>query len=109
MTITQSQSNQPASVFNMAVGSYITDGTAAAITLTLGFQARYVRVVNETSGDQIEWFEGMEDAEGFKRVAAGTGAMVTSSGITVGESTIIIGLDTDINVTNEQLSWLAIG
>ena len=108
MSVTQSQSNDKG-VVNRAVGSYIDTGTAAAFVITVGFQPRYVRVVNETSGDQIEWFEGMADAEGFKRVAAGTGAMVTSNGITVSATGFTVGLDTDINVTSEQLSWLALG
>jgi len=108
MAVTQSQSIQPANT-NVAVGSYITTGTAAAIAITVGFQPRYVRVVNETSGDQEEWFEGMADAEAFKRVAAGTGTMITSLGITPSARGFTIGLDTDINVTSEQLSWMAIG
>lgn len=109
MAITQSQSIQPASVVNVAAGRYLDTGTAAAFSLTTGFRPRYVKVINNTSGDQIEWFEGMTAAYGFKRVAAGTGSQVTSNGITVSATGFTIGLDTDINVTNEQLSWIAIG
>ena len=108
MAVTQSQSSDKG-IVHRAVGSYIDTGTAAAFVITVGFQPRYVRVVNETSGDQIEWFEGMAAAEGFKRLANGTGAMVTSNGITVSATGFTIGLDTDINVTSEQLSWLALG
>jgi len=109
MAITQSQSKNSASVIQMVVGNYITSATAAAITITIGFQAKYVKVVNETSGDMMEWFEGMADAEAIKRVAAGTGTLLTSNGITVAAKTFIIGLDEDVNAINEQLSWLAIG
>ena len=109
MTVTQTQENVPGSVCNIATGRYITDGTAAAITLTLGFTARYVRVVNETSTDEIVWFDGMGDGAGVKRLAAGTGSLLTSLGITVSGNTLVIGLDTDINVQSEQLNWLALG
>lgn len=109
MAVTQSQSNVPGSVTNIAVGSYVDTGTAAAITITCGFKARYVRVMNQTSGDQLEWFEGMTAAHGIKRVAAGTATAITSLGITVSDKSFVIGLDTDINVTSEQLRWLALG
>ena len=91
------------------MGRYIDTGTAAAFKITTGFQPRYVKIINNTSGDQIEWFEGMTAAHGFKRVAAGTGAQTTSLGITVAADGFTVGLDLDINVTNEQLSWLAMG
>lgn len=109
MAITSTQSQHPASVNNVAVGRYITSSTAAAFDITTGFRPRYVKIVNNTSGDQIEWFEGMTDAYGYKRVAAGTAAQTTSLGITDNADGFTVGLDTDINVINEQLSWIAIG
>lgn len=108
MAITSTQS-APNDVNNVAVGRYLTDATAAAITVTVGFKPRYVKIVNVTSGDSEEWFEGMAAASGFKKVAAGTHSLITSNGVTVGDRTFIIGLDTDVNVINEQLSWMAIG
>ena len=107
MAITSTQTQHQ--VRNVAVGRFIDTGTVAAAKITTGFKPRYVRVINNTSGDQIEWFEGMTDAYGFKRVAAGTGAQTTSLGITPAADGFTIGLDTDIMVTSEQLSWLAIG
>ena len=107
MTITSTQSEHQ--VRNVAVGSYLDTGTVAAFDINCGFKPRYVRIVNETSGDQIEWFEGMADSEGFKRVAAGTGAIVTSNGIIPLDNGFTVGLDTDICYTSEQLSWIAIG
>lgn len=109
MAITQSQSMQPASHSNIAVGSYITSSTAAAFTITTGFKPRFVEVCNETSGDSYKWYEGMADAEAIKRVAAGTTSIITTLGITVSASGFTVGLDTDVNVINEQLSWMAIG
>lgn len=96
-------------VCNAASGSYIESGTAAAFTITCGFTPRYVCVKNQTSGDQIEWFDGMTAAHGIKRVAAGTATAITSLGITPLDKGFTVGLDTDINVTAEQLRWIAIG
>lgn len=107
MTVTSTQSNTPARAQQIAMGSYLTDGTAAAFTITVGFKPRYVLVVNETSRDREEWFEGMTDAYAIKRVAAGTGTLITSLGITVSSSGFTVGLDTDVNVTNEQIRWMA--
>jgi len=108
MTQTSTGSHN-AQINNVAVGRYLDDGTAAAFTITTGFKPRYVRVVNVASGDEYEWFEGMADASAYKRVAAGTASIPTTLGITVTNRGFTVGLDTDINVTNEQLSWMAIG
>lgn len=117
MAVTESQSVQPASVTNVAVGSYLTSSTAAAITITTGFKPRYVKVVNVTAAStglvQMEWFEGMTAANGIKTNDEGTSetgvTLITSLGITVSETGFVIGLDTDLNVINEQLHWMAIG
>lgn len=57
----------------------------------------------------MEWYEGMTAGHAVKTVAAGTRSIITSLGITVSESGFVIGLDTDVNVINEQLSWVAEG
>ena len=108
MAVTKAQSNDKG-IVHRAVGSYLDTGTAAAIVITTGFQPRYVRVLNEGSGDREEWVEGMADAEALKIVAGNAAAMITSNGITVSATGFTIGLDTDINVSSEQLSWLALG
>ncbi|MCG3772752.1 MAG: hypothetical protein JW384_03971 [Nitrosomonadaceae bacterium] len=112
MAITSTQSKTSASITNIAVGRYLDTGTAAAFTITTGFQPRYVRVINlDGSGgkEEYEWFEGMTAAHAFKRVAAGTATVITSLGITVSATGFTVGLDTDINVTSEQISWMAMG
>ena len=109
---TESQSQNPASVCNIAVGSYLTSDTAAAITITIGFQPRYVKVVNEDGDASIEWFEGMGDGEGMKLVGDTdpcTYSLNATLGITPAADGFVIGLDTDINVTNQQLRWIAYG
>lgn len=106
MTQTITQKNTR-TVHNMATGRILDTGTVAAYTITCGFKPRYVRVLNNTSGDQEEWMEGMADASAMKKVAAGTTSLITSNGITVSERGFTIGLDTDINVTSEQITWMA--
>ena len=106
---TSTQSKAPASVANIAVGRYINGVTAAAFVITTGFKPRFVRVMNNTSFDELVWSEGMADASGFKRLAAGTGTAIASLGITPTATGFTVGLDTDINVISEQLSWIAIG
>jgi hypothetical protein len=108
MATTESQNNGDG-IARIATGSYVDTGTAAAFDITCGFEPRYVCVKNQTSGDQIEWFDGMTDAHGIKRVAAGTASAITSLGITPLTDGFTVGLDTDINVTSEQLRWIAIG
>lgn len=117
MAVTSTQSMQPASVANIAVGSYLDTGTAAAISITTGFQPRYVKVVNVTAASTglvvMEWFEGMSDANGIKTYDEGTSetgvTLITTLGITPSATGFTIGLDTDLNVTSEQLHWMAIG
>jgi len=107
MPVVSTQSHSQ--VRNTAVGRYLTDATAAAITITTGFKPRYVKVVNNTSRDWYQWFEGMAADSAHKTVAAGTGTSITTLGITVAEDGFVIGLDLDLNVINEQLSWIAEG
>lgn len=106
---TSTQSKVPASVANIAVGRYINGVTAAAFFITTGFKPRQVRVVNNTSQDEESWFEGMADASAHKRLAAGTATAISTLGVTPSANGFTVGLDTDINVLSEQLSWIAIG
>lgn len=108
MAVTSTQSTEDG-IVNIKVGRYISDATAAAFDITCGFRPRYVLVMNVTSGDSVEWFEGMSAAHGLKQVAAGTRSIITSLGITPLTAGFTVGLDTDVNVTNEQLSWVAFG
>lgn len=96
-------------VKNHAVGRYLEEDTAAAFRITTGFRPRVVRVMNVTSRDQMEHFEGMTDATGLKTVAAGTRTLAGSNGITIHDDGFTVGLDADVNVVDEQISWEAIG
>lgn len=92
---------------NRTVGRWLDTGTVAPIVIVTGFKPRSVKVLNLTSGDEYEWHEGMAAASAFKRLANGTAALITTLGITVSDSGFTIGLDLDINVASEQLSWIA--
>lgn len=111
MAVTSTQSKSPASVANIAVGRYISTSTAAAFDITCGFKPRCVRVFNLNGSGlvSIEWFEGMADDSAIKRAAAGDMTVITSLGITPLSNGFTVGLDTDLNVVSEQLSWIAIG
>ena len=111
MAITTTQSSHH--VHNTAIGRYKDTGTAAAFTITTGFLPRYVKIMNVDGICMEEWFEGMADASAVKTVDSGTGTTdiikITSNGITVSSSGFTVGLDTDLNVSGEQLSWIAMG
>lgn len=111
MAVTSTQSMQPASVANFAVGRYLTSDTAAAITITTGFKPRYVKVqnLNASGYAAMEWYEGMAADSAVLTGADGAISLITTLGITVSVSGFVIGLQTDVNVINEQLSWKAQG
>lgn len=108
MAVTSTQDNGDG-VVRIANGSYIDTGTAAAFDITCGFTPRYVKVLNEDGDCAMEWFTGMADGEGMKTATAGDIALVASNGITPLTDGFTVGLDTDLNVTSEQLRWIAIG
>lgn len=110
MTQTITQKN-PLNVARIATGRYLDTGTAAAFIITTGFQPRYVKVVNlgATGLASMEWFEGMADASCYLDVTDGTKTVPTTNGITVSATGFTVGLNTDVNITNEQISWLALG
>ena len=111
MAVTSTQSTHH--VRNTALGRYKDTGTAAAFTITTGFKPRWVKVMNVDGLCYEEWYEGMADASAVKTVDSGAGTTdvvkITSNGITVSSSGFTVGLDTDIIVSSEQLSWISIG
>ncbi len=63
-------------------GSYV--GTAAAINVQLGWTPDYVKVWNETDGDEIyEWFSGMTAGHALKSTnnASTQFSKITSNGV----------------------------
>lgn len=90
-------------------------GTGAAIDISLGWNPKRVVVLNTTSAtlEQLEWITGMDDGAAIKTVAAGTRTKIASTGISAfaGDDDealgFTIGADTDVNVSAEEISWIA--
>lgn len=94
-------------------GAYHDDGTVAAYSFTTGFKPRYIRALNTDGLCIMEWIEGMADASAVKTVDSGSNQTdvthVTSNGITVSDTGFTFGLDTDMNVSDEQVYLIAMG
>lgn len=104
MSVTSSQTNA-VELSRMASGSYLDDAASPdAASITLGFDPRFIRVVNETDRIMFEWCEGNDSAKGVKTVAAGTRTLETSGLITV--SNDVIGFPV---LQNKQYRWQAFG
>ena len=110
MAVTSTQSNVPASVNNVAIGRYLDTGAAAEFTITTGFKPRYVKVVNLGANGlaSMEWFEGMTDGTCLQVITDGTRS-ISTDGIEILSYGFTIEINTEVNITNEQLSWVALG
>lgn len=87
MALTTTQRN-PRQLDQMAVGSYKDSaGTPGAMSITLGFDPRYIRVVNLTTRVEYEWYKDMAATHTLKTVANGTRTDDTGSAIVVTTST----------------------
>lgn len=109
MAITATQKN-PRPLAQVSTGRYITSSTAAAFDITLGYTPRYVKVqnLNASGYAAMEWYEGMADASAVLTGIDGAISLITTLGITPLSYGFTVGLQTDVNVINEQLSWLAL-
>lgn len=94
----------------VATGRYLDTGTVAAYAFTLGFKPRYVKIqnLNASGYAAMEWYEGMADDSAVLTGADGAISLITSNGITPSEGGFTMGLQTDVNVSNEQVSFLAL-
>jgi len=101
----------PLNVLRMATGRYLDTGTVAAYAFECGFKPRYVEVINlAATSCSFKWIEGMADASAWKIYSVTTeSTLVTSNGITPSANGFTLGLDTDVNVTSQQISWVALG
>jgi hypothetical protein len=83
-------------------------GTGADLDIkTVGFRPRSVHLINTDSADEMTWHHLMADGYGLKRVAAGTGSVVTTAGITPLAAGFRLGADADLNVAGETVLWEA--
>jgi hypothetical protein len=96
--------SRDAGITHLATGSITSDGTA--ITVTLGFKPRWVKVVNSTDAIIWEKIEGMAAANSVKTVTAGTTTIDTGSAILINTDGTITISSTAAG-TSKAISWVA--
>jgi hypothetical protein len=103
---TVNATSQDAGVSNFASGSFTSDNTATVVKL--GFNARWVKVINST--DVIVWekIEGMAAANSVKTVTAGTTTVDTGSAILINTDGTITISQTAVG-NSKAISWVAMG
>lgn len=97
----------------MANGSFTADGNA--VSLTLGFMPRHIKVINETDATAYEWMFGMTTGNTLKTVTAGTttvdtGSLITSpldAGLAEPGSSAI--LSATLCANGKKITWMAVG
>lgn len=107
MAITSSQTDG-VELTRMASGAYLDSaGSPAAPSLSVGFTPRYVKMVNATTFQVQEWFQGLGSADAVKSVnhADTQFSVITSGGITVSGGTITLPAPAQ----NDQVYWIAMG
>jgi hypothetical protein len=95
-------------ITRMASGAHKDDaGSPAAISLSLGFTPRYVKMVNATTFQIQEWFEGLGAADAVKSANHDTAqfALITTGGITVDNGVVTMPAPAQ----NDQIYWFALG
>lgn len=104
---------QDGGVSNTAVTTFTGDGTA--LSLSLGFNPRYVQLVNLTDRTTYEWYMGMANGETIKTVAAGTRTLDTADAAITPRGTISGGsfrgctVPAAVNITGKRFAVLAHG
>jgi hypothetical protein len=96
---------------------YTVPETAVAKKFTMSFRPQWVKVINVTSKVTLDWFDTMADASGYK-IKTGVDAtadtvslhtFITEKGITPAENGFTLGLDTDINATEDDVIHILAG
>lgn len=87
---------------NVVTGSCV--GTGADMNIrTVGFRPK--RVVLNVGGLDAAWQKTMADDSMYKRLANGTGSLVTTNGITPLSDGFSLGADTDINAAGAIIHY----
>lgn len=86
-------------------GAY--NGTGVAQTIgSVGFQPKYVKFLNKTTGAAAEWSDTMTDAHAVTH-DSGTDASLTSQGVTPTDTGFSIGTNAVINNSGDEIHWIA--
>lgn len=90
-------------------GSITVANPAAAVTVTLGWQPRYVKAVNINDLKIYEWFEGM-NAAAYLQTANHASTQIsvgTTNGITVSATGFTLGT-TICDTAADVVRWIAV-
>jgi len=103
---------QDGGVSNTAITNLVGDGTA--LNVNLGFNPRYVSIINVTDQITYEWYMGMAATQTLKTVAAGTRTLDTTSAIVPrgtisGGSPRGFGCPAAVNLAGKSLMVMAHG
>lgn len=101
---------QDGGVSNLAVGTFVGDGTACDVTC--GFKPRYVKLVNLTDRIVDEKFYDMGATQGLHTVAAGTMTLTTTTDIALkGGADAFRGFTVAAatNITGKTFHYIAFG
>lgn len=84
------------------------NGTGAEVSVRwVGFRPKKVELFNIDGLCKGEWVEGMADASVVKQVTAGTMTVPTTGGVTPLSDGFTLGTDTDLNVADELVRFVA--
>lgn len=94
-------------LFRMAQGSVL-DTAAGNVpaSINLGFNPKYIRVVNATDRIEYEWFAGMVSASSLKTIETGVRSLEAAEGPTLAKDGTTIGFPV---LQNKQYRWYAFG
>lgn len=114
MALTTNTKSQTMGLCNHAVGSLVTDASAAAaVSIAVGFVPRKIVLHNLTDRISQEWFEGMAANNCLQTVAVGTRTLDVANGPALG--TAAAGTETTITfpatamLASKTFAWEAIG
>jgi hypothetical protein len=105
MAITSTQADSDGIVYRTS-GSFLTDATAADVTLTLGFTPRYIVWENVTDRIKYEWFEGTTNGTTIKTAAAGTRTLDTAD-VAISVNGGVVTITAAVAIQNKQCRWIA--
>lgn len=99
---------------------FVTGTTGVALNVSLGFAPDYVRLINESDGEEIYWNREMTNLGtpifGTKTVAAGTRTILATAAVGVSDFAGVdgvtdkgftIGATAGVNIDTEEITWEA--
>ena len=75
----------------------------------IAFRPVHVKLINETTGAEAEWFATMADDSMFKRLTGGVSSTVTADGVTPLANGFQLGADSDLNNDDDLIHVRADG